>query len=600
MSAATTVPAAETAPQAAASLPIAGRRETARTAARLLGRRRLPLAGTTVLLLAGASASLVIPPALGRIVDLAAEGQGLRPVLLVCLLVLAAGLVAAAATWWGGRLLVACLQDALAELREEVMEAALGLDAGRVEGAGSSDVVSRVTGDVEAVTEAASGVLPRVIGAAFTIALTAVGLAALDPWLAGAALLAVPLQVLTTRGFLRRSRPLYVRIRHEEAARGQAIIETVAGSWTVRAHDHAEDRLQLIADRSIAAVRTGLEQASARNRFYAGLNAAELIGLAAVLAAGFLRVGPDGITVGAVTAAALFFHRLFGPIGSLLTSIDDLQRAQAGLERLVGVLAARPDRPAGREIEGARVEVSALAFSYPGAGPAGTPGHRRALDGVDLDLPAGSTTVLVGASGSGKSTLARIVAGSLDAEAGTVRIGGQDARAARHRGRPAVLLVSQEAHLFTGSIAENLRLARPEASPEELRGALAAVGARWALGDGDVGDLSGPPPADLDEARIQQIALARVLLADPAVVVLDEATAEAGADGTLDRAVAAVTAGRTAVVVAHRLRHAEQADLVVVMEDGRAVETGTPGALVRGDGPFAVLWEAWHHGRDER
>lgn len=573
---------------AAPHLPVADGRATARAALRLLARRRGPLLATTVLLLAGSAAALVVPPALGRIVDLVIAGRDLAPIVLLCGTILLAGVIGAALAWWGGRLLVATLQDALAELREEVLEAALGLEAGVVEEVGSSDVVSRVTGDVEAVTEAVSGVLPRVVGAGFTIVLTAVGLAALDLWLAVAALAAVPVQAVTTAWFLRRSRPLYVRVRHQEAARGQALIETVAGAGTVRAHDRAQEHLDLISRRSLDAVATQLRQATVRTRFFGGLNAAELLGLGAVLAVGFWRVDTEAVTVGAVTAAALFFHRLFGPIGELLTSIDDLQRAQAGLERLVGVLqVARPDRE-GRQIEHAGVEIQGLDFAYPGQA-----GTRRALAGVGLDLAPGTTTVLVGASGSGKSTLARVVAGALATDAGSVRIGGVAADAARSGTRPAVLLATQEAHLFTGTVAENLRLARPSASDEELRAALEAVGARW------VTDLDSQPGSSFDEARIQQIALARVLLADPAVVVLDEATAEAGSEGTLDRAVAAVTAGRTALVVAHRLAHAEQADLVVVMEDGRIVESGPHAELLEGEGSFARLWEAWHRDREE-
>ncbi|MEE1649945.1 ABC transporter ATP-binding protein [Brachybacterium sp. J144] len=597
MSAQTAPPSRAADPSEHRTLPVAGARRTARTALRLLARRRAALLATTLSLLVGSAAALVIPPALGRIADLVVQGSGLGSLLVVCLAVLLAGFLAATATWWGGRLLVTCLQEALAELREEVFAAAIGLDAGTVEEAGSSDVVSRVTGDVEAVTEAVSGVLPRVVGAVFTIGLTAVGLAVLDPWLAAGALLAVPLQLLTTRRFLRRSRPLYVRVRQEEAARGQAILETVAGARTVVAHDRAEDRLGLIAERSLAAIRTGLAQVTVRNGFYAGLNTAEFLGLAAVLALGFWRVETGAITVGVVTAAALFFHRLFDPIGALLTSIDNLQRAQAGLERLVGVLEASEPAAAGEESRGSEVEIEEIAVTYPSAGASPAATARRALDQVTLHLPAGSRTVVVGASGSGKSTLARVVAGVLDPSAGAVRIGGRPAHIARRGNRPAVLLVTQETHLFTGSIADNLRLALPGASDQDLLAGLDAVGARWVREPGAQQRLGAPPPSDLDEAQLQQLALARVLLADPAVVVLDEATAEAGSDGTLDRAVAAVTAGRTALVIAHRLSHAELADLVVVMEDGRVVETGTPAALLAANGPFARLWESWHRDR---
>ncbi len=567
-------------------LPIARGMVSARHALRILGKRRGSLALSTALLLASSGAALLVPPALGWIVDAVVERVPLSTVALAATVVIASGVLSAVLARTGGRLLASTLQTSLAELREEVFTAAMRLDRETVEAAGSSDVVSRVTADVEAITAAVSDVLPRFIGAGFTIALTVVGLTLLDPWLALAALTAVPVQLFAIRRFMRRSRPLYRRLRLEESERGQAIIEAVAGADTIIASGAGEAHLERVAVRSLRAVETEREATRARNRFNAGLNAAEFIGLAAVLATGYWQATTAGLTVGSVTAAALFFHRLFAPIGALLSSIDDLQRAGAGLGRLVGVLQAVPERTPRRSIVDASVLMRSLRYRYRGAA-------RDALVSTDLRLPPGSTTVLVGVSGSGKSTLAQLIAGVLLPTGGEVLIGGVPAAGADLCGRRAAFLVTQDAHLFAGTLADNLRLAAPAATDAELWRALDIVSASWAreLSYG----LDTPLGHDLDDSRIQEIALARVLLADPPVVVLDEATAHGGADGTLDRAVSAVVQGRTAVIVAHRFAQAETADLIVVLEDGRVLEHGSHCVLLRRDGVYARLHAAAQH-----
>ncbi|MDQ1105187.1 ABC transporter ATP-binding protein [Nocardioides zeae] len=569
-------------------LPVASARETARVVGRLLDRRRARLVATVLLLLLASATALAVPRLLGEVVDAVARSAPTTELAVLGGAVAAAGGVAAALGLAGGRILVACLQEVVAELRENVVAAAIALDAGTVESAGSGDVVSRVTRDVEAVTEAASDVLPQFVRAGFTIALTLVGLAVLDPWLVLAALTAAPLQAGTTRWFVRRSRPLYERLRREESSRGQAIIETVDGAATVQAHGRQQQHLATIAERSLRAVETGRDATRVRNRFFAGLNTAEFLGLAAVLAVGFWRADAGALTVGGVTAGALYFHRLFGPVGSLLESIDDLQRASVGLERLVGIIGPGPStRSPGPSavVRDAAVEVCGLSLAY-GAGP-------DVLRDVTLRIAPGTTTVLVGASGSGKSTLARAVAGLLPVERGEVLVGGVPAaRARRPDGRPAVLLVTQEVHLFTGTVADDVRLGRPAATDAEVRGALDRVGAAWVhdLPDG-VATVLGP---DTDEGRAQQVALARALLADPPVLVLDEATAYAGGRGAgLDDAVDALRRGRTTLVVAHRLATTLHADTVVVLADGRIVEQGTHAELVARGGAFAALWEAW-------
>lgn len=573
-------------------LPEATVRQTVRTVGSLLGGRLGVLAVVVMAFTVGSAAALAVPALQGRIVDDVIDGRGLGRLTLTVGGIVVAGTVAAVLILWGGRLLVRTLQDVLAGLREDVLEAAVNLDTTDVENAGSSDVVSRVTGDVESVTTAVTEVLPRTTQALFTLLVTALGFAVLDPWLALAALVAVPVQLLSGAVFLRRSRPLYIRQQRMDAERGQALIETVNGAQTVCAHARDQARLELIAERSLASVEIGRAATKVRNVFNGGLNTAEFLGLAAVLCVGFWRVDAGVLTVGAATAGALFFQRIFAPVSVLLASIDDLQRAEVGLARLVGVLVARrsvqePQTvPASGATSALPVEIRDVSFRYGGTG--------AGLDQVTLSIPAGWRVVLVGASGSGKSTLARLIAGSLRADRGSVTVGGVTAGdAVTADGSPACVLVTQELHQFSQSVADNLRLAAPDATDAtdaDLLAALAVVAPDRSAGPSL--DDTGP----LDESVLQLLALARVLLADPPVVVLDEATAHAGAGDALSRldaAVNAVTAGRTSVIVAHQLSQARDADLVVVLSDGVVAEAGTHTGLLARDGHYSRLWGAW-------
>ncbi|MGO1378905.1 MULTISPECIES: ABC transporter ATP-binding protein [unclassified Corynebacterium] len=572
-------------------LPEATVRQTGRVVAELLRPRLGALSLVVACLTLGSAAALAVPALQGRLVDDVIDGRGLDRLALTVGGVVAAGVVAALLVLWGGRLLVRTLQDVLATLREDVLDAAVHLDPGAVESAGSSDVVSRVTGDVESVTTAVTEVLPRTTQALFTLVVTALGFAVLDPWLALAALVALPVQVLSGAVFLRRSRPLYVRQQRMDAERGQALIETVNGASTVRAHGQGANRLRLVAERSLASVEIGRAATKVRNVFNGGLNVAEFLGLAAVLCVGFWRVDAGVLSVGAATAGALFFQRIFAPVSVLLASIDDLQRAEVGLARLVGVLGVGGDgvgAAGGAGGTDGTVQITDVHFRYGGDQRSGTVSG-TGLDGITLSVPDGARVVLVGASGSGKSTLARVISGELRPDQGRMSVGGVDAhRATTASGRPAAVLVTQEVHQFTGTVADNLRLASPTATDAELTEALTAVGVNT--------DAPLTSADTLDEATVQQLALARVLLADPPVVVLDEATAHAGTGegaGRLDAAVDTVAAGRTAIIVAHHLSQAQTADLVVVLEDGRVVESGTHTDLVERGGRYSRLWEAW-------
>ncbi|MFI8811950.1 MULTISPECIES: ABC transporter ATP-binding protein [unclassified Streptomyces] len=597
------------------TLPIAGPRRTRRELRRRLGAHRGRLAAALLTLLSGTAVTLATPAILGGIVDAVTEqsGRGRLTALGVALLLVAAS--GAALAHAGGRMLVTVVQDVLAALREDVFETAIHLPVATLESSDSSDVVSRVTRDVEAISEAASDVLPDITNAGFTVGLSLVGLAVLDPRLALAGLVCLPIHILATRQFLARSHVVYGDIRRLESARGQSVIEAVHGAETIRTYRTQDLHLGELSGRGELAIERQRDGVKLRNRFTGLLNAAEFIGLAAVLLCGYALLGSGAITLGAATAAALYFHRLFGPVGALLGSLDDVQRATVGLARLVGITDLGRDREEGdgrdetdgrndtdgpcetdgrdetdgpHETDGParapyrpEIEVKGVSFSYDGTRPA--------LSDVSLRVPAGSSLALVGASGSGKTTLARLIAGLGEPSQGRITVGDGIAPTGRY-------LVTQEVHLFGGTLADNLRLARPTATDDELRDALREVGADWALGpESGLDTVLGPGGTLLDDGSVQHLALARVLLADPPVAVLDEATAESGpqARNLLRAALERVTRDRTSVIVAHRLEQARAADRVVVLARGRVAEQGTHSELLARQGEYAALWQAY-------
>ncbi|MGW3437149.1 ABC transporter ATP-binding protein [Streptomyces bacillaris] len=620
-SAETTV-STESDPATGARLPTATPRETARTTLRLLTRHRLRLAATVLVLLAATASALSVPALLGTMVDAVADG---RP--WSALLTPAGGIVAATAAgvglgWWGQLLLARTAQHTLAGLREDVFATAVAQPSAVLERAGSGDLVSRVSGDAEAVNTVIGRVLPAFVGALFTIALTLVGIGMIDPRFALAVLLATPVQYLALRRFLARSGPVYRSVREAEAARGQQLIETLAGADTVTALRDQPRHRAAVAATSERAIGHELRAVRLRTTFYGLLNLAEFIGLAAVLAVGYHLVGAGAVTLGAATAAALYFHQLFGPIGVLLSNVDELQNAGAGLARLVGVLtlpapeqaqAPAPEAETGPEPRGTITPAGdpARAGHPTPAGQPALPGRltlenvsygyapgRRTLHGVTLTVEPGETVAVVGASGAGKTTLAKIAAGVLAPDTGRVLLDGTPLdRLPTAELRRRAVLVSQEVHVFDGTVAEDLRLFAPGATDAGIRAAADRLGATaWldALPHG-LDTRIGAAGEPLTAARAQHLALLRLALAAPAVALLDEATAEAGtADADLlEHAATAALTGRTGLVIAHRLGQAARADRVVVMDAGRIVELGTHAELAAAGGPYARLWASW-------
>lgn len=573
------------------ALPIATGRRSLATLWQLV-RRFGGLAWLALLLtVLAAGAGVVVPLLLGAVVDVVLAFDAGRLAGLVIMLVvaaLAAGLLTAVSRRFSDQLGMTMAAD----LREQVIDKALRMDSATLERAGTGDLTSRVTEDVELVNTSvrvASGVFTALV----TVLLTMAGFASLDWRLAVAFLPVFGVHAIGLRRFLPRAGPLYTTERAAAGERTQEVMNVLHGARTVHAYGMEARQTRVVAAASQRAVTAVLGALRAFFGFATTMNIAEAVGLVSVLTTGFWLVRTDQVSVGAVTAAALLFHRLFGPLGMLLTSFNDIQSAGAALTRLVGVADLVVPAVGTPDERPARAELAAQGVTH-----AYLPDEPVVHD-VSVVVPAGGSLAVVGESGAGKTTLAAILGGVFGATSGVVRVGGVPvAELDPTRLRQRVGVVTQEVHVFAGTLADDLRLARPEAGDHDLLAALRVVRAdRWvaALPDG-LATRVGEGHHQLTAAQAQQVALARIVLADPPVVVLDEATAEAGSAGARELEVSARAAlhGRTAVVVAHRLTQAHECDEIAVMVAGRVVERGAPADLVAADGAYARLWRAWH------
>ncbi|CAM4110016.1 ABC transporter ATP-binding protein [Nocardiopsis rhodophaea] len=594
-------------------LPTATGKRTAAVVGGLLRRNR-GIAVSAFLAMVGATGiGLLTAPLLGHIVDIVAEKGGAGAITVPVVLLAVVALARGAATAVGLTLVARLGEGMLATLRERFIEKALHLPLEQVEQAGSGDLTARVTSDVAEVAKSVREALPELGRSLLTITLTLGALAVLDWRFLVAALLAAPIQLLTVRWYLRRAVPLYAAQRVAIGAQQQQLLDTVGGARTVRAFRLTDDHVERVSQRSRGAVDLSLRGIRLVTGFFARLNLAEYVGLGGVLAAGFLLVNNGSASIGTATAAALYFHSLFNPINAALVLLDDAQKAGASLARIIGVAdlpgetdgaaSARPAVSHGPDGAQAHRPVAPVDASVKvaGLGHAYKPGH-DILHDVDLHIGAGERVALVGASGAGKTTLAKLIAGIHRPTSGAIALGGVGIDELDPASiRSTVALISQEVHVFAGPLRDDLRLARPGATDGELRDALARVGAlTWvdALPDG-LSTVVGDGAHRLTVAQAQQLALVRLVLADPPIAILDEATADAGSAGAreLEESAARALEGRTALIVAHRLTQAATADRVVVLDGGRVVETGTHDELVAAGGRYASLWGVWADNR---
>ena len=546
-----------------------------------------------VLLAIGAVANIWIPIQLGRVVDvvISARDTGL---LCIGIELVGAALAAASFSAWGFFVLSRLTERVIANLREDMVGTALGLPVHRVEDAGTGDLVSRSTDDVAELSKAVTETVPVLANSGFAIITTALALVTLDWQFLLVIVAAAPIYVIAARRYLRVAPGRYAAERASMADRARRVLEAIRGRSTVRAFAMEETMHARIHAASWDVVEHGY---SARRTMFVlqlWMTSVEFIMLAAGLLVGYLTVQSGAMTVGAVTGAMLMLIRLRGPLMGLMRVLDTIQSGYASLARIAGVVInpPQPTKPAGAPPKQGHVEVKDVSFSY---------GQGWAVKDVSLTIKPGEMVAVVGASGAGKTTVAALLAGLRVPDSGTVKVDGVEVTSLSDSERVARLaMVSQEVHVFSGTLREDLSLAQPEATDAEMIAVLERVHAEWfnQLVDG-LDTVVGAQGMQLEPVAAQQLALARVMLLDPRVVVMDEATAEAGSQGaqSLQDAAEALAKDRAALVVAHRLDQASRADEILVMDNGRVVERGTHAQLLEFDGRYQQLWTAWQRGR---
>ncbi|MEV6314648.1 ABC transporter ATP-binding protein [Streptomyces sp. NPDC051776] len=491
-------------------------------------------------------------------------------------------------------------QDVLLDLRGRIFRHAQALSVDFHERYTSGRLISRATTDVESLRELLNEGLEELLGVALSVVYISALLLYLDRGLGAAAVLSFWPLYLLVRSFQRRSMVIYRKRSTAIAAVIVKFAETMNGIRPVQAFRRERRNDTEFRGLNRRHERVNGDAILEMARYVVSSRLVANVALAAIVMWGAYRVAGGALALGVLAAAALYLRRLYDPIDRLGMFLNSYQSAAASLEKIAGLLAQTPSVPQpaeprplpSRDAEspGRDVVFEGVSFAY------GTGGE--VLARFDLTLPAGGTTAVVGSTGAGKSTLAKLLARFYDPTAGRILLDGVDLRDLAGPGlRRGVVMVTQEAFLFSGTVAENIAIGRPDASRGEIERAAKAIGAHdfiTALPDGydtDVRKRGGR----ISAGQRQLVAFARALLADPGVLILDEATSSLDIPGerAVQRAMRTVLHGRTAVVIAHRLSTVEIADRVLVMSGGRITEDGSPAELIAGRGDFASLHQAW-------
>jgi ATP-binding cassette subfamily C protein len=576
-------------------LPVADRVAVRRAVWRLIRADGRAMLGVLLLSSVAVATGLAPPALLGQIVNRVKAGEGASAVDSLALAIVGFAFLQVILVRFARYSAHRFAERALVRLRTSFVDHVLALPTAVVERAGTGDLMTRSAGDVNTVGFTIGYAAPDVFIAALQVGFILTAVFVLSPLLGLCGLIGLPMIWLIARWYLRRARTAYLAEGSARSSLSDDLAGTVAGARTVEALRLQRRRIDS-GDRRIAyGYGTQVRTLFLRNVLYPAVDFSYSLPLAAMLLVGGICYVHGIVSLGAVIAASLYMRQLVEPLDIALQWMEQLQQSGASLARVEGVgQVADTAPPRGGEPVDDRLVAHDVHYTYDGA--------HEVLRGIDLAIRPGERLAIVGRSGAGKSTFGRLLAGIDSPGSGTVTLGGVpigDLPPDVLRRR--VVLVTQEHHVFLGSLRDNLAIAAPTASDDALLAALSTVDAQWVMDlpdglDTELGSAAYP----VDAAAAQQLALARVVLADPHTLILDEATAmlDPTTARQAERSLAAVLRGRTVIAIAHRLQTAHDADRVAVIDDGTITELGSHRELVAASGAYAALWRTWHGGPD--
>lgn len=582
-----------------AHIPVADSAQVCRSAAGLITPDLRSFVGMILLNALAAVTGLVSPWLLGRIVNEVQGSARLSVVDELAATIVAFAVAQLVLTRFAEYVSTRFGERIQARVREQFLDRALSLPASVVERAGTGDLAARGTGDVTIIGTTLRSAAPVLIVATLQALVIAVAVFVVNPLLGACGLVGLVGVGFISRWYLRRARPAYLAEGATTSALAEMLSANATGARTIEALG-LQQRRRAVCDQAIDDNRAAqLRTLFLRNVLFPSVDLSYVIPVVLVLLVGGLLLDHGPVSLGAVVTSALYLRQLSQPLDTIMMWLEQLQQSAASFARVEGL--AGIVRPTGSASgapatpDGDRIEIVGVHYAYGDNSGARGP---DVVTGVDLSVQPGERLALVGPSGAGKTTLGKLIAGIDRPRTGAVTVGGVPvADLDPEQLRRQVVLVTQEQHLFLGTVRDNLQLASPQADDTELASALATVGADWAddLPDGLDTELGGQG-FRIDAAQVQQLALARVILADPHTLILDEATAllDPRTARRTERALSAVLVGRTVIAIAHRLHTAHDASRVAVMDQGRLTEIGTHAELVSRGGSYAALWHSWH------